>query len=107
MDALILDGSHMTLTDLYEVMYDHRPVKIANEAEQRAKAARQVLFDMAARGEPVYGLNRGVGWNKDKEFDQDFFEEYNRNLINSHSLGIQPYCSAEMVRAMLCINTGL
>lgn len=109
MDALILDGSHMTLTDLYEVMYDHRPVKIANEAEQRARAARQVLFDMAARGEPVYGLNRGVGWNKDKEFDQDFFEEYNRNLINSHSLGIQPYCSAEMVRAMLCIrlNTAL
>lgn len=109
MKALILDGSHLTLTDLYAVVYDRRPVELSAEALKRATAARQVLFDMAARGEPVYGLNHGVGWNKDKEFDRDFFEEYNHNLINSHSLGIQPYCPVEMVRAMLCIrlNTAL
>ena len=109
MDTLVLDGSHLTLDDLYTVMYDRRSVRIDADALKRAADARQVLFDMAARGEPVYGLNHGVGWNKDKEFDQDFFEEYNLNLINSHSLGIKPYCSVEMVRAMLCIrlNTAL
>lgn len=109
MDTLVLDGSHLTLDDLYTVMYDRRSVRIDADALKRAADARQVLFNMAARGEPVYGLNHGVGWNKDKEFDQDFFEEYNLNLINSHSLGIKPYCSVEMVRAMLCIrlNTAL
>ena len=109
MNALVLNGSSLTLEKLRQVVYDRRPVELDARAMERAAKARQVLFDMAAEGKPVYGLNRGVGWNKDKEFDQDFFETYNRNLINSHSLGIRPYCSVEEVRAMMCIrlNTAL
>lgn len=109
MNALILNGSSLTLEELRQVVYDRRPVELDPQALERAAKARQILFDMAAEGKPVYGLNRGVGWNKDKEFDQDFFETYNRNLINSHSLGVRPYCSVEEVRAMMCIrlNTAL
>ena len=109
MDTIMLNGGGLTLDDLYRVAYERQPVSLAPEAVERAAKARQVLFDMAAAGEPVYGLNRGVGWNKDKEFDPAFFETYNRNLINSHSLGVAPYCSAEEVRTMLCIrlNTAL
>ena len=104
MDTLILNGSDLSLEALYQVVFERRKVEIAPEALERAEKARQVLFDMAAEGKPVYGLNRGVGWNKDKEFDPDFFEQYNRNLINSHSLGVLPRCSVEEVRAMLCIR---
>lgn len=109
MNTLILNGSDLSLEALYQVVFERRKVEIAPEAMERAEKARQVLFDMAAEGKPVYGLNRGVGWNKDKEFDPDFFEQYNRNLINSHSLGVLPRCSVEEVRAMLCIrlNTAL
>lgn len=109
MEPIVLNGNDLTLETLRQVAYDRRPVELDPEAVERAARARQVLFDMAAEGKPVYGLNRGVGWNKDKEFDQDFFETYNRNLINSHSLGIRPYCSVEEVRAMMCIrlNTAL
>lgn len=105
----MLDGRHLSLESLYQVAYEGRQVSIAPEALELVDRARQVLFRMAAEGKPVYGLNRGVGWNKDKEFDPDFFETYNRNLINSHSLGIAPYCSVEEVRAMMCIrlNTAL
>lgn len=109
MEPLVLNGTALTLEALRQVAYDRRPVELDPQAVERAARARQVLFDMAAQGKPVYGLNRGVGWNKDKEFDPEFFETYNRNLINSHSLGIRPYCSVEEVRAMLCIrlNTAL
>lgn len=108
-NTLILNGADLTLEDLYDVVYRNRTVQIDPAVVSLVKASRQVLFDMAADGKPVYGLNHGVGWNKDREFSQDFFEQYNRNLINSHSLGIAPYCSAEEVRAMLCIrlNTAL
>lgn len=109
MNILSLNGTDLTLDALYEVMYDNRKVSIDPAALERSKKARVVLFDMAAEGKPVYGLNRGVGWNKDKEFDQSFFEQYNQNLINSHSLGVEPYCTVPEVRAMLCIrlNTAL
>lgn len=109
MKPLLLNGHNLTIEALEQVVYNRRSVAIASEALERAKKARQVLFNMAAAGKPVYGLNRGVGWNKDKKFDTNFFERYNRNLINSHSLGVEPYCSVEEVRAMLCIrlNTAL
>ena len=108
-EVLVLNGKDLTLRQLYEVVYDRRPVKIDPDVIPTVKRARQVLFDMAAEGKPVYGLNHGVGWNKDREFSQDFFEQYNRNLINSHSLGVRPFCSVEEVRAMMCIrlNTAL
>lgn len=104
MKPLQLTGAPLTLQDIYDVAYFNRPVEITKEAEEKAQKARQILFDMAAAGEPVYGLNRGVGWNKDKEFDEDFFAEYNRNLLYSHSVGVKPYHSEEQVRAILLIR---
>ncbi len=104
MDILFLNGTNLTLEHLQQVAFQGRQVEIAPEALEKVQKARDILFSMAAEGKAVYGLNRGVGWNKDKEFDQDFFERYNRNLINSHSLGIAPYASVEEVRAMLCIR---
>jgi len=59
MEALILNGHDLSPEALHQVVYDRRPVEIAPEALERAKKARQIFFDMAAEGKPVYGLNRG------------------------------------------------
>lgn len=104
MKKLILNGKNLNFENIFDVVYKNRIVDIEQDAIERAKKSRQILFDLAAKGEGVYGLNRGVGWNKDKEFAQDFFEDYNRNLLNSHSLGIEPYNSEEEVRAMMLIR---
>ena len=61
-ETLILNGKGLTLEDLYSVVYDRRPVQIAPEVIPLVDKSRQVLFDMAADGKPVYGLNHGVGW---------------------------------------------
>ncbi|EFI42416.1 histidine ammonia-lyase, partial [Peptoniphilus sp. oral taxon 386] len=104
MEKLILTGAPLTLEDVYSVAYSNRQVEISDDAEKRVRDARQILFDMAAEGKPVYGLNRGVGWNKDKEFDEDFFAAYNKNLLNSHCLGVKPYHPDEHVRAILLLR---
>lgn len=104
MESLVLTGEPLSLEDAYSVIYGNRQVEIAPRAAERVRQARQVLFDMAAEGKPVYGLNRGVGWNKDKEFDEDFFAQYNRNLLNSHCLGVPPYHPDDQVRAILLLR---
>lgn len=104
MESLVLTGEPLSLEDAYSVIYGNRQVEIAPQAAERVRQARQVLFDMAAEGKPVYGLNRGVGWNKDKEFDEDFFAQYNRNLLNSHCLGVPPYHPDDQVRAILLLR---
>lgn len=100
-DDLILDGGHLTIEDVESVARERRPVVISEEAWERLKAARKVIFELAAEGVPVYGLNRGVGWNKDKVIDPDFFEAYNRNLLLSHSAAVQPNAPEEVVRAVM------
>lgn len=104
MDKLILTGAPLSLDDLFSVAYENRQIEISEDAEKTVRNARKILFDMAATGKPVYGLNRGVGWNKDKEFDQDFFEQYNKNLLNSHCLGVGPYHEKEHVRAIMLLR---
>ncbi|WP_410511122.1 aromatic amino acid ammonia-lyase [Paenibacillus sp. BR2-3] len=101
MNNLILDGSSLTIKDVDSVARRHRPVFIASEAWERLESARKVIFELAAEGVPVYGLNRGVGWNKDKGIGPDFFEEYNRNLLLSHSAGVKPEAEEEIVRAVM------
>ncbi|WBW50000.1 aromatic amino acid ammonia-lyase [Peptoniphilus equinus] len=104
MKPLALSGAPISIEELFEVAYGNRKIHVTDEAKDRVKQSRQILFDMAAQGKPVYGLNRGVGWNKDKEFDPAFFERYNRNLLNSHCLGVPPYHPAEHVRAIMLIR---
>ena len=89
-EALVLNGSNLTLDEVREVVYERRPVKIDESRIPLLRESRQVLFDMAAEGKPVYGLNHGVGWNKDREIGVEFFEQFNRNLIRSHSVGVMP-----------------
>lgn len=69
MDILFLNGTNLTLEHLQQVAFQGRQVEIAPEALEKVQKARDILFSMAAEGKAVYGLNRGVGWNKDKEFD--------------------------------------
>ncbi len=109
MDKIILNGHNLSFEDLYQIAYNNKQIEIDEAALDKAAKARKVLFDKAAEGYPVYGLNRGVGWNKDKEFDVDFFETYNRNLLYCHSLGIEPLSTEEEVRAMMLVrlNTAL
>ncbi len=109
MQKVILDGKSLDLAKLKAIALDGAEVEIEAKALAKAGAARQVLFDMADQGKGVYGLNRGLGWNKDREFGSDFFEQYNRNVLNTHSLGIGPNSTAAEVRAMMAIrlNTAL
>lgn len=104
MKQILLTGEALSFDELYEIAYSDIKLEISPEAQEKVKEARNVLFEMAADGKPVYGLNRGVGWNKDKEFDEDFFEEYNKNLLNSHCLGVAPYHTDEQVRLILLIR---
>ncbi len=104
LETKILDGRNLTLEDIYNIAFNFQKVEVDEKARKAVRDGRQVLFDMAAQGKPVYGLNRGVGWNKDKEFDEEFFTQYNKNLLNTHCLGVPPYHSIEDVRAILLLR---
>ena len=104
MESLILDGKSLTLNGLYSVAFDKRPVEIAPACYEKAAEAREIMESWAQKGKAIYGFNRGVGWNKDRDFDESFIEAYNLKLIRSHALGVPPYHDDADVRAMMAIR---
>lgn len=101
MDKIILNGKNLTIEILNEIAYSNKEVTIANEAMEILVKGRKMVFDLVDKDIPVYGFNTGVGWNKDKKVFKEFFNEYNTNLIYSHSLGTGEICTEAEVRAIM------
>ena len=104
MDTLVLNGSNLTLEDLYDIAYHNRKVEIDPAAYQRLAKGRQIMQDLARGGKAIYGFNRGVGWNKDQDIDESYFETQNLKIIRSHTLGTAPFNSDVEVRTMMAIR---
>lgn len=104
MEAFVLNGSNLSLEVLHDIACLNRRVEIAPEAYKRLAKGRQVMQDLAKGGKAIYGFNRGVGWNKDQDIDESYFETQNLKIIRSHTLGMGPFNSDEEVRTMMAIR---
>jgi histidine ammonia-lyase len=100
-ETITLNGQNLTIDDVVKVARRNAKVEISPEAYNRLVESRRLVYELASSNIPVYGFNRGVGLNKDRQVDPEFFEEYNRNLILSHCIGVEPEASKENVRAIL------
>lgn len=100
-ETIVLTGKDLTIDEVAKVARQGAKVTISQEAMERLEKGRQMVYDMANSDIPVYGFTRGVGENKDRMVVAKYYEEYNRNLILSHSLGVGPEAKEEDVRAIL------
>jgi histidine ammonia-lyase len=101
MNPLVLDGEHLTIEGLTEVARG-RSVEIAPEALERVERSSALLARIAEAGTPkVYGLNTGVGINKDQPVTAEHYIEYNLNMLRVHCVGVPPYASEERTRAVM------
>ena len=104
MDTLVLTGSGLTLQDVWDVAYSGRRVEISANAYARLAKGREIMLRLSRGGKPIYGLNRGVGQNKDVVVDEDFLEQQNKMLLREHSLGVPPFNTEVETRAMMVIR---
>ncbi len=105
----ILDGKTLTPRQIAYITKNNVNLSICKNAEKSLEKGRKLVFDLVDADFPIYGFNVGVGWNKDKKVFKEFFQQYNENLIFSHCIGIGPYSSEEVARAVMIarINTML
>ncbi|REK76033.1 HAL/PAL/TAL family ammonia-lyase [Paenibacillus paeoniae] len=101
---VVLDGSRLTLEAVERVAKENYRVEIAEEAVKRVERGYELLGELAGQGIPIYGLNRGVGLNKDQEVSATEQETFNRNLIYSHAAGVGPYASDIQSRAIVLVR---
>lgn len=105
MESLNLNGSDLTVKQLVEVSRYNRPVVITPEALGKVNSSWELLHSAATGGgQKVYGMNTGVGANKDREISQRYYAEYNRNMLLAHCDGVKPYASEAEVRATMLVR---
>src|SRR5437868_3180163 len=101
MQALHINGSNLTLEDVREVVYEHRPVLLDPDAREAVDRARAVVDTLVARNEVAYAITTGVGKLSDLHIPPEQVRELQVNLIRSHWLGVgDPLTDAE-IRAMM------
>src|SRR4030095_13617139 len=104
---ILLDGSHLTLTDLLAIA-DHRAaVRLASEARERVAASRAVV-DLKAEGtEAVYGVNTGFGSFAETRIDKQDLAALQLNLLRSHAAGVDAPLPIRVVRAAMALRANV
>lgn len=107
MDALILEGQPLTLAEIEAVSLSHRRVDLSPSARVRMATSRDLIENILAHGDTVYGVNTGFGRLADVTVPPDKLSQLQVNLVRSHSGGIgQPLSEAES-RAMLLLRANV
>src|SRR5579872_3990706 len=65
-NAIQLDGKSLTIPQVIQVAVHNAPVAIAPSAMEQMRQSFNVLITAATKGIPIYGVNYGVGQNKDQ-----------------------------------------
>ncbi len=104
MSALQINGNDLSLDDLREVVYDQRPVELADGARKKVIAAREVVEKLLRENRVAYAINTGVGKLSDVHIEPAQNRQLQVNLIRSHSAGVGEPLSQEETRAMMLLR---
>lgn len=104
MNMIELNGEALTIGQLKEILYDHRQVRITEEALQKVKASREAVERVAKGKESIYGINTGFGKFSNVKIREDSIEDLQLNLIRSHACGVGEPFPSTIAKAMIVLR---
>jgi histidine ammonia-lyase len=111
-DVVALDGKSLTFEQVIQVAFHQTQVAITPEAQKRVEQSYDLVIAAAEKGIPIYGLNFGVGQNKDKPIiigpltpeQKKKSVQFNINNLRATSAGAGPDAPEIIVRAAMLIR---
>ncbi len=104
MNVLQISGNDLSLDDLRQVVYERRPVELADGARMKVVAAREVVEKLLRENRVAYAINTGVGKLSDVHIEPAQNRQLQVNLIRSHSAGVGEPLSQAETRAMMLLR---
>jgi histidine ammonia-lyase len=90
MQKLQLDGSHISLQRFVELADGPVSITLAPIVRERLERAREIVARYAASGQPVYGLNTGLGGNLQHRIEAKDIPAFQAQLLLARSAGVGP-----------------
>jgi len=106
-DPVVVDGRTLDIDGVEAVARHGAGVTLDPEARSRVAQTRQVVEDILASGEVVYGINTGFGKLAEVRISPDQLEQLQLNLLRSHACGVGEPFAEDVVRAMLLLRANV
>ncbi|MCL2216529.1 MAG: histidine ammonia-lyase [Defluviitaleaceae bacterium] len=94
----------LTLEELIAVARRSSKVELHERTKAVVEKSRESVEKMLAEGRIVYGITTGFGSFYNKTIDPDETHELQRNLIESHAVGVGNPLPEDVVRAMMLLR---
>ena len=104
MDAVIVDGGHLTPAQVIEVALGGATAIPGDNLAERMGPARKLVDDAVDSGETIYGITTGFGALATTHIGKEDSETLQYNLIRSHATGVGEPMPDSVVRAMLLLR---
>lgn len=103
-DVVVLDGSSLTIGQLWAISQRSVRVELGAAAREKMKASRQYIVDRIAKGDVIYGVNTGFGPLCTVRISEAEIDQMQLNFVRSHSSGVGEPFSIQESRAMLALR---
>ncbi len=104
---ILLDGLHLSISDLLAIADQHAQVGLAPDARARVAASRAVVDAKASGDVAVYGVNTGFGNFAETRIDKADLAALQLNLLRSHAAGVDTPLPVRAVRASMALRANV
>ncbi len=98
---VVIDGSPLTIDEVVAVAHGRAVAVAGGDLAARMGPARELVADVIARGETVYGITTGFGALANTRIPPERARELQVDLLRSHAAGVGALMDEPSVRAML------
>ena len=109
MNRIILNGRDLTIEELVQVTRGFAEADIAPECRDNIIKVRQYIEDnwMREDAPPIYGFTTGLGKLKDARISPEQNDQFQLNIIRSHTGCVGDPLPEEVVRAAMLVRVNL
>jgi len=94
----------LALAELHAFARSREPLELHDATRQALAEGAAAVARIVAEGKPVYGINTGFGRLAQTHIPPDQLELLQKNLVLSHSVGVGPLLSDEVVRLTMLLK---
>jgi histidine ammonia-lyase len=101
---LTIDNQLVGLAELRTVWQGPVKVAIGGDARRRISESNELIDEVVAGGEQVYGVNTGFGQLAQVRIENDELAQLQENLVRSHSVGVGEDLDDDIVRLIMLMK---
>lgn len=101
---LTINNQLITLTELRHAWLEPVAVDLGDEARRRIAESNELIEDVVAHGDTVYGVNTGFGQLASVKIGNEDLAQLQENLVRSHSVGVGEDLDDDIVRLVMLMK---